>query len=68
MIQNDVELRVTCERIQYFVDLLRQLRVTSRPDEFQTVSGAYRAEVECMRREVLEYLARHASQVTAKAS
>jgi hypothetical protein len=57
MIQNDQELAVTRERICYFLDLLARLRVSSRPQELALVSGGYRAAVERMRREVLDYLA-----------
>ena len=67
MIQNDTELTVTQERVAAFLRLLSQLRVTSRPDEFPLVAGGYRAEVERMQQEVLDYLTRHATQTTAKA-
>lgn len=56
MIQNDQELAVTRERISYFLDLLARLRVSSRPQELALVSSGYRAEVERMQREVLDYL------------
>jgi hypothetical protein len=56
MIQNDQELKVTRERITYLVDLLARLRVSSRPEELVLVTGGYRAEVERMQREVLDYL------------
>jgi hypothetical protein len=67
MIQDDQELAVTQDRISYFLGLLARLRVTSRPEEFPLVAGGYRAEVERMQREVLEYLTRHVSQTTARA-
>jgi hypothetical protein len=66
MIENDRELAVTQERVAYFLRLLAQLRVSSRPDEFPLVAGGYRAEVERMQQEILDYLTRHASE-TAKA-
>ncbi len=62
MILDDQELAVTQERIAYFLRLLSQLRVTSRPEEFPLVAGGYRAEVERMQQEVLDYLTRHATQ------
>jgi len=62
MIHNDEELEVTQQRIAYFQRLLSQLRVTARPDEFPAVASGYRAEVERMQTEVLDYLTRHASQ------
>ena len=66
MIRNDQELSVTQQRIDYFERLLAQLRVTARPHEFPAVAGGYRAEIERMQQEVLDYLTRHASEpVTA---
>jgi hypothetical protein len=56
MIQSDQELDVTRERIAYLLDLLARLRVNSRPEELNLVSSGYRAEVERMQREVLDYL------------
>ncbi|MBY0512615.1 MAG: hypothetical protein K2P78_01735 [Gemmataceae bacterium] len=56
MIRNDTELTVTQERAAYFLNLLKRLRVGARPDEFALVAGGYRAEVEQMQREVLDYL------------
>lgn len=68
MIQNDQELKVTRERISYLLDLLAQLRAGSRSEELALVSGGYRAEVEHMQREALDYLTRPAAPPTAKAS
>jgi hypothetical protein len=65
MIENEQQLAVTQERIAYFLNLLSQLRVTSRPDEFPFVASGYRAEVERMQRDVLDYLTQPASQTTA---
>lgn len=65
MIQNDQELRVTRERISYLLDLLDRVRLNARPDELRLVSGGYRAEVERMQREVLDYLTEPST--TAKA-
>jgi hypothetical protein len=56
MIHNHSELVVTLERIPYFLDLLARLRVGSHPEEHALVSGGYRAEVERMQRDVLDYL------------
>ena len=64
MIRNDQELEVTQERIAYFQRLLAQLRVTATPEEFPAVMSGYRAEIERMHAEVLEYLTRHASELT----
>jgi hypothetical protein len=68
MIRDDNELAVTQERIAYFLGLLARLRVTSRVDEFPLVASGYRAEVEQMQEEVLDYLTRHALQTAAQAS
>jgi hypothetical protein len=67
MIRDDQELAVTQERIAYILRLLSELRLTSRPEEFPLVVSGYRAEVERMQQEVLDYLTRHATQTTAKA-
>ncbi len=56
MIRDDAELAAAQERIAYFLDLLRRFRSTARPDEFALVAGGYRAEVERMQRELLDYL------------
>jgi hypothetical protein len=63
MIQNDQELTVTRERISYFLDLLARLRVSSRPEELPFVTSGYRAEVERMQREMLDYLTQPPAQV-----
>lgn len=66
MIRNKQELKVTRERITYLLDLLARLRLSSRPQELAFVTSGYRAEVERMQREVLDYLTQPAS-ATAKA-
>jgi hypothetical protein len=65
LIANDTELRGTRERIAYFEDLLAQMRVTARPDLFPTMASGYRAEIEKMQREILDYLTRHVSDIPA---
>jgi hypothetical protein len=67
MIQNDQELKVTRERISYLLDLLARLRAGSRPEELALVSGGYRAEVERMQQEALDYLTQPAAAPSAKA-
>ena len=62
MVQDDQELAVTRERIEYFLDLLTRLRVSSRSQELALVSSGYRAEVERMQREVLDYLTQPATK------
>jgi hypothetical protein len=65
MIQSDQELKVTRERISYLLDLLARLRVNSRAEELALVSSGYRAEVERMQREVLDYLTQPKTKMTA---
>lgn len=60
MIANDKEPATSKDRIEYFLKLLSQLRMTSRPEEFSLVAGGYRAEIEKMQCEALDYLTRHA--------
>ncbi len=67
MIRNDQELTATRERIAEFLDLLARLRAGSRPEELALVSGGYRAEVERMQREVLDYLTQAPPAPAAKA-
>ena len=67
MIQSDQELKVTRKRVSYLLDLLARSRVTSRPEELALVSSGYRAEVERMEREVLDYLTQPAAKPTANA-
>jgi hypothetical protein len=62
MIANDEELKGTRARIAYFEDLLAQMRVAAREDLFPSMASGYRAEIEKMQQEVLEYLTRHISQ------
>jgi len=65
VIRNDQELAVTQERIVDFERLLAKLRVSARPSEFPSVASGYRAELERMHAEVLEYLTRHATEAPA---
>jgi hypothetical protein len=67
MIRNEEDLIGTRKRIRFLLDLLGQLRVTATPEESPFVAGGYRAEVERMQQEELDYLTRHASETTAKA-
>jgi hypothetical protein len=64
MIADDEELKGTRARIAYFEDLLAQMRVAARPELFPSMASGYRAEIEKMQREDLEYLTRHARQPT----
>ena len=62
MIVNDDELKGTQTRIKYFEDLLAQIRIAASAELFPSMASGYRAEIEKMQREVLEYLTRHVSQ------
>jgi hypothetical protein len=67
MIHDENELHVTQDRVAYFLRLLAELRVTSRPEEFHLVASGYRAEVEQMQRDVLDYLTRDTAHAAASA-
>ena len=56
MIQNDLELQTTQDRIAYFQRVLAQLRVTARPDQFPAMASGYVAEIERMQEDVMAYL------------
>ena len=63
MIQNDIELEATQERIAWFESLVAQFRVANMsPVEFRLMSGSYLAEIEKMHAEVMEHLGKHASE------
>lgn len=59
MIQNDIELKCTWERIAWFESLLSQFRISATPNQFSAMSEGYLAEIEKMRAEVVEYLRQH---------
>jgi hypothetical protein len=56
MIRNDDELAVTRERVAKFEKLLEELRKTARPKEWTELSSGYRAEIERMQQDILDYL------------
>jgi len=62
MIRNNQEFKTTQKRIEYFQNLLLQLRVRATHEEFYLISSGYRAELEKMQDEILEYLTRHSSE------
>src|SRR5207248_3721 len=62
MFVHDRELKVTRARIAHCAVLLAQLRVAPPPRELPSMASGYRAEIEKMQREALEYLTRHVSQ------
>jgi hypothetical protein len=48
MVHDTKEAAATQDRVAYFVDLLQRIRTTARSDEYDLVTGSYRAEVERM--------------------
>lgn len=69
MIQNDLELKTTQERIVKFESWVAQFRVTVSPEEFKFMAGGYLTEIDKMHNEVMEYLGRHSSEFSpAKAA
>jgi hypothetical protein len=59
-IDADQALAAKRDRISHVLDLLAQMRSSSRPEEFALASRGYRAEVEQLQNEVLDYLTRPA--------
>jgi len=58
MIKSEQEFTGTKDRIAYFERVLGQLRATATPEEFPSVTSGYRAELERMQAEVVNYLTR----------
>jgi hypothetical protein len=56
MIQNDLQLRVTQERIQLFVNVLVKARMTYSPSSYCAMSQAFLAEIRKMQDEIRAYL------------
>ena len=65
MIQNDLELEGTQERIAFFCRLVANMRKVESPKNFPYMASGYLAEIEKMNAEVLEYLKQPADQVQA---
>ena len=69
MIQNNVELEATKERIRYFQDQVERLRlVETNPDNYRASAGGYLAEIDRMNLEVREYLSVHPSEMNDQAA
>ena len=62
MIQNDLELKCTQERIAWFEGLVAQFRVIVPPENFPAMAEGYLAEIEKMHDEVMKYLKNPANQ------
>ena len=65
MIQNDLELRVTQERIQLFVNVLVEARVSYTPSSYQAMSQGFLSEIRKMQDEVRAYLSNPAEKPEA---
>ncbi len=63
MIQNEIELQVTRERINHFWKMVDAIRKTERNAEnYRASAGGFLAEIDKMNREVREYLSIHPSE------
>ncbi|MBS1791508.1 MAG: hypothetical protein JST85_27615 [Acidobacteria bacterium] len=62
MIQNDLELEGTQERIAFFCRIVANMRKVESPKNFPYMASGYLAEIEKMNAEVLEYLKQPASE------
>ena len=60
MIAGRQELEVTRRRIEYFQNLLEQIRDNADSQDFELMAGGYRLEIERMQAEIMEYLLRPA--------
>lgn len=56
MIRSDQELGVTRERVAMFERMLEELRKSARPEEWPDLSSGFRAGIERMQRDILDYL------------
>lgn len=64
MIQNDIELRTTLERIVRFQQQVIQLRnVETNPTNYRLSASGFLAEIDRMQLEVREYLSLHPSDL-----
>jgi hypothetical protein len=69
MIQNDLELKGTQERIAFFAKIVAEMRVRVPAENYAAMASGYLAEIEKMHAEVMEYLRRHSSELApAKAA
>ncbi|MBC7798398.1 MAG: hypothetical protein H7Z37_16130 [Pyrinomonadaceae bacterium] len=63
MIQNEIELEVTRERINHFWKIVDSIRKTEKNlENYQDSVGGFLAEIDKMNREVREYLSIHPSE------
>jgi len=65
MIQDDVELQATQERILRFERFLADARKTASPSNYQAMAEGYLTEIDRMRADIREYLSRGPESVEA---
>jgi hypothetical protein len=64
MIQNNLELETTIDRIRYFQQQLEKLReVETNPRNYRLAGGGYLSEIDRMNLEIREYLSLHPSEL-----
>jgi hypothetical protein len=63
MIQNDLELEGTQERIAFFCRIVANMRKVESQKNFHYMASGYLAEIEKMNAEVLEYLKQPAYEI-----
>ncbi len=63
MIQNDLELNGTQERIAFFAKIVAEMRVRVPAENYAAMAGGYLAEIDKMHAEVMDYLSRHAGEL-----
>jgi hypothetical protein len=56
MITNELELKLTQDRVEQFQRWLVQVRRTALPQEFEAAASGYRLEIERMQAEIMEFL------------
>ena len=66
MIANDIELKVTLDRVAHFQDQVAHLRrIETNAANYHAAVGGFLAEIDRMQLEVREYLSLHPREVTA---
>lgn len=69
MIQNNLELEATIDRIRYFQQQLEKLReVETNPKNYRLAGGGYLSEIDRMNLEIREYLSLHPSELLQQAA
>jgi hypothetical protein len=64
MIQNDIDLKATQEKIIWFESRVAQFHIAEMsPAEFELISSSYLAVIEKMHAEVIEYLGKYDNEI-----